>query len=240
MKQIFSKVSIVVPVYNEKSTIEKVISNVLKADTLGFKKELIIIDDGSTDGTYKVIKKLEKSKSIKIFRNSENQGKSSCLKTGFLNSTGDIVIVQDADLEYSPRDYPLLISPIAEGYADVVYGSRFINSNPHRVLYYYHYLGNKFLSTLSNIFTNLNLTDIETGYKAFDGVLIRSLAPKLKSKRFGFEPEITARIAKINKISIYEVGISYYGRTYEEGKKITWRDGVEAIYSIIKYNIFSE
>jgi glycosyltransferase involved in cell wall biosynthesis len=164
--------------------------------------------------------------------------KAPPLKKGFLNSTGDIIIVQDADLEYSPNDYPLLLEPFVKYNADAVYGSRFITNRPHRVLYFWHYLGNLFLTTLSNMFTNLNLTDMETGYKIFRGDLIRKLAKNLKSKRFGFEPEITAKLAKIKNIKIYEVGITYQGRTYEEGKKINWKDGFFAVWEIVRFNLF--
>lgn len=231
-------VSIVIPVYNERDTILKVLESINHADTLSLEKEIIIIDDYSTDGTREILEKQNKKPALKIFFNKENIGKGASLKKGFIASTGDIVIIQDADLEYSPSDYPQLLKPIVQEYADVVYGTRFINASPHRVLYFYHYMANKFITTLSNFFTNLNLTDIETGYKVFKGDLIRKIAPKLESTRFGFEPEITARISKIKGIRIYEVGISYFGRTYEEGKKIGWKDGIRAIYEIIKYSLF--
>ena len=233
--------SIVIPVYNEKNFIEKTIERVFKADSLGLKKEIIVVDDASTDGTDKILKNLEKkykSRNFKAIYKKKNEGKGSALKEGFLASKGDIVLVQDADLEYNPDDYPILLEPFLKNQADVVYGSRFISDRPHRVLYFWHYVANLFLTLLSNAFTNLNLTDMETGYKVFKGDLIRKIAPKLESKRFGFEPEITARIAKIKGIKIYEVGISYWGRTYEEGKKIGWKDGVRAVWEIIKYNIF--
>lgn len=233
-----NKISIIIPAYNEKETIKDVLFSVKKSNTFSFEKEIIVIDDASTDGTRQILEELKKRNSIKVLSNDKNIGKGDSLKKGLLASTGDIVIIQDADQEYSPKEYPILLRPIIEGYADVVYGSRFMNAGPHRVLYFYHYLANKFVTTLSNIFTNLNLTDIETGYKVFRGDLIREIAPKLQSKRFGFEPEITARIAKIKNIRIYEVGISYFGRTYEEGKKITWIDGVRAVYEIIKYSLF--
>jgi len=239
MEKNFKKISIVIPVYNEENTIEKVIQSVVKSNTLSLRKEIIIVDDNSTDGTRELLCRYKKISNIRVFHNNQNAGKGASLKIGFQNTTGDIVIIQDADLEYSPSDYPMLIYPIIEGYADVVYGSRFINSNPHRVLYFYHYIANKFVTTLSNLLTNLNLTDIETGYKSFKGDLIREIAPKLQSKRFGFEPEITARLAKIKGIRIYEVGISYFGRTYEEGKKITWVDGVKTVFEIIRYSFFS-
>jgi glycosyltransferase involved in cell wall biosynthesis len=230
--------SIIIPAYNEKEFIEKTIEKVLKADTLGLKKEIIVIDDGSTDGTKRILKKIEKiykNKYLKIIYKNKNEGKGAALKVGFLQSKGDIVLIQDADLEYNPDDYPRLLSPFLTNNADVVYGSRFISDKPHRVLYFWHYLGNLFLTFFSNALTNLNFTDIETGYKAFKGDLIRKIALTLESKRFGFEPEITAKIAKIKGLKIYEVGISYWGRTYEEGKKINWIDGVKTFWEIIKY-----
>lgn len=234
--------SIIIPVYNEEKFITKSVKMVHEADSLGLKKEIIVVDDGSTDATGKTIKKLiknyrEKSMKIMLLSNKNNEGKGAALKKGFLKSKGDIVLVQDADLEYSPEDYRLLLEPFLKNNADVVYGSRFVSNRPHRVLYFWHYLGNNFLTTLSNILTNLNFTDIETGYKVFKGQLIRKIAKNLMSKRFGFEPEITARIAKIKGIKIYEVGISYWGRTYEEGKKIRWQDGVKTIWEIIKFNL---
>lgn len=209
------------------------------------KKEIIIVDDGSSDETPQILKKIiskfRKEKfNIKLIFKKRNEGKGAALKTGFLKSTGDIVLIQDADLEYNPDDYPLLLEPFLKNHADVVYGSRFISNRPHRVLYYWHYLANLFLTNLSNMLTNLNLTDMETGYKVFRGALIREIAKKLESKRFGFEPEITARIGKIKKLKIYEVGISYKGRMYEEGKKIGWKDGMRAIWEILKYNLLSK
>ena len=236
----FKTLSIIIPVYNEKEFIEKTIERVFKADSLGLKKEIIVVDDASTDGTDKILKKMErkyKDKNFKVIYKKKNEGKGAALKEGFLASKGDIVLVQDADLEYNPDDYPRLLEPFLKNKADVVYGSRFISDRPHRVLYFWHYVANSLLTTLSNAFTNLNLTDMETGYKVFKGELIRTLAPKLESKRFGFEPEITARIAKIKGIRIYEVGISYWGRTYEEGKKIGWKDGIRAVWEIVKYNL---
>ena len=231
--------SIIIPVFNEEKYIEKTIKKVIKANSLKLKKEIIVINDGSTDKTKTVLNKLKKTyKNLKIINNEKNQGKGYSLKKGFLASTGDIVLIQDADLEYNPDDYPLLLEPFLKSEADVVYGSRFITDKPHRVLYFWHYLANLFLTTLSNIFTNLNLTDMETGYKVFKGEVIRKIATNLKSKRFGFEPEITAKIAKIKNIKIYEVGISYFGRTYKEGKKIKWIDGIKAFFEIIKYNLF--
>lgn len=232
------KLSVVIPVFNENATIIEVINNVLRAPSLGLSKEIIVVDDFSTDGTRELLKEFNRKKKIVVYYSDKNKGKGASLREGFLKSSGDIVLVQDADSEYTPTDYPLLLKPIIEGYADVVYGSRFTTANPHRVLYFYHYIANKFVTTLSNILTNLNMTDIETGYKAFRGDLIRKLAGKLESNRFGFEVEITARIAKIANLKIYEVGVSYFGRTYQEGKKITWWDGVKTIFEIIRYNLF--
>lgn len=239
------KISIIIPVYNEGRYIDSVLNKVIKSNTLGLKKEIVVINDGSTDNTKNVIKQYlvrNKNKKIRIlsFKFKKNLGKGIALKKGFLESTGDIVVVQDADLEYNPNDYKNLLDPFLNNDADVVYGSRFISSQPHRVLYFWHYVVNVFLTLLSNMLTNINLTDIETGYKAFNGKLIRGLAKKLKSKRFGFEPEITAKISKIQNLKIYEVGISYSGRTYAEGKKIGWKDGFMAIFEILKYNLFDK
>lgn len=236
------KISIIIPVFNEEKFINSVLKKVIKSDTFGLVKEIIVVNDGSTDNTEKEIRR-----SVRIYKNKiiyikqkNNFGKSFALKSGFLKSTGDIVIIQDADLEYDPKDYRQLIEPFLKNSADVVYGSRFISSQPHRVLYFWHYVINVLLTTFSNVLTNINFTDIETGYKAFDGKLIRNLAVKLQSRRFGFEPEITARIAKIQGLKIFEIGISYSGRTYQEGKKIGWQDGLMAIFEIIKYNIFTK
>jgi len=236
--------SIVIPVFNEEKFIEKTLIEVCNADSLNLDKEVVIVDDGSKDGTQNSIKKTikqlklkTKNISFKTLLKKSNEGKGAALRDGFKISTGDIVLVQDADLEYSPQDYPILLEPFLKNDADVVYGSRFISNRPHRVLYFWHYQINLFLTLFSNFFTNLNLTDMETGYKAFKGDLIRNIAHKLKSNRFGFEPEITARISKIKGLKIYEVGISYSGRTYEEGKKIGWKDGVKAIWEIIKFNM---
>lgn len=238
--------SIVIPIYNEEKFIEKTLLAVCKSDSQGLNKEIIVVDDGSKDDTKiyinSSIKKLShqyKNISFKTLFKKINEGKGAALKNGFKISTGDIVLIQDADLEYSPEDYPILLEPFLKNDADVVYGSRFISNRPHRVLYFWHYQVNILLTTLSNAFTNLNLTDIETGYKAFKGKLIRNIAAKLKSKRFGFEPEITAKIGKIKGLKIYEVGISYSGRTYEEGKKIEWTDGVKAVWEIIRFNILN-
>lgn len=228
------KLSVVLPVYNEKNTLREILARVESSNVGELQKEIIIVDDGSTDGTRELLKEYETK--YRILYQPENRGKGAALRAGFLVTTGDIVIVQDADLEYNPEEYGRLIKPILEGYADVVYGSRFLGSEPHRVLFYWHAVGNRFLTTLSNMFTNLCLTDMETCYKVFTGNVIREIAPSLKSNRFGFEPEITARVAK-RGLRIYEVGISYRGRTYQEGKKIGWKDGVKAIATILYFNL---
>lgn len=228
--------SIVIPVFNEEKFIVDTLKKVSLAETPGFKKEIIVVDDGSRDKTPQILKGIKDIK-INLICKKVNEGKGSALKTGFLKTTGDIVLIQDADLEYDPNDYMLLLEPFLKDNVDVVYGSRMITNKPHRVLYFWHYLVNNFLTTFSNMFTNLNMTDMETGYKAFRGDIIRKIAPKLESKRFGFEPEITARIAKIKEAKIYEVGISYSGRTYKEGKKIGWKDGLKAVWEIIKFNL---
>lgn len=240
----YRKISIVIPVYNEEKYIGKTIDTVVVADTLGLEKEIVIIDDGSHDKTVMNIKsqiaKIKKKYvgvEIKLIEKKINEGKGAALRDAFIKTTGDIVIIQDADLEYSPQDFPVLIEPFIKQNVDVVYGSRFISDNAHRALYFWHYQANKFLTLFSNMLTNLNLTDMETGYKLFRGDLIREIAPKLETKRFGFEPEITARIAKLKNLKIYEVGISYSGRTYEDGKKIGWQDGVLAVWEIVKYNL---
>lgn len=237
--------SIVIPVYNEGQFINKALLAVCQANSLTLKKEIIVVDDGSKDNTRESIKESivnlkfkYKNTLFKTIFKDENLGKGAALKDGFKISTGDIVLVQDADLEYNPEDYPLLLEPILKHNADVVYGSRFISNRPHRILYFWHYQINVFLTTLSNMFTNLNLTDMETGYKVFRGEIIRKIANKLESNRFGFEPEITARVAKIKELNIYEVGISYFGRTYNEGKKIGWKDGIMAAWEIWKFNLF--
>ncbi len=236
---IYKKLSIVIPVYNEEKYINQILESVIKADALGLQKEIIIVNDGSSDATASKLKVELKNKNItlKIIHKEKNEGKGSVLKTGFLKSTGDIVLIQDADLEYSPSDYLILLEPFIKYNADVVYGSRFITQRPRRIFYFWHYVANVFLTTFSNMLTNLNITDMETGYKVFRGDLIRTIAKKLESKRFGFEPEITARISKINNLKLYEVGISYQGRTYTEGKKIGWKDGIRAFWEIIKFNI---
>jgi glycosyltransferase involved in cell wall biosynthesis len=224
------KISVVVPVYNEKNTIREIVKTIQQ---VSLEKEIIIVDDCSTDGTREILKGMA-GNNLKILFHDKNQGKGAALRTGFQEVTGDIVIIQDADLEYNPQEYFILIQPILEGKADAVYGSRF-SGGPHRVLFFWHYVGNKLLTTLSNLFTNLNLTDMETCYKAFRSSLLKNI--EIESKRFGFEPEITAKLAKL-KCRIYEVPISYSGRDYSEGKKINWKDGIAAFFWIIRYNIF--
>jgi len=225
------RLSIVIPVYNERETILDIIKVVSASP---FNKEIIVVDDGSTDGTRDILAAIRQD-NLKVFMHEKNQGKGAALQTGFTHATGDIVIIQDADLEYDPEEYPVLLKPIVDGKADVVYGSRFAGHGAHRVLYFWHYVGNRFLTLLSNLFTNLNLTDMETCYKVFTREALAGVV--IKEKRFGFEPEITAKMAR-KKLRIYEVPISYYGRTYEQGKKIDWKDGVRALWCIVKYNLF--
>ncbi len=229
-----NKISIVIPVYNEEKFVSITINKVLQADTLGLEKEIVIVDDGSQDGTVSVIEELfAQNHQVRLFKQPENMGKGAALRRGFAESTGDIVLIQDADLEYDPDDFPTLLKPIIDEKADVVFGSRFLGG-PHRVLYFWHYLGNQFLTNLSNMFTNLNLSDMETGYKVFKSEVIKNIP--LQSNRFGFEPEVTAKVARRNW-RIFETPISYYGRSYDEGKKIGWKDGVQAIYCIIRYGL---
>lgn len=228
--------SVVIPVYNERETLFELLRRVLAAP-VEIAREIILVDDASTDGTqelYPLLATQFPNANIRLFKQPVNQGKGAAIRRGFTEARGDIVIVQDADLEYDPKDYPKLLRPILDGRADVVYGSRFIGGDEHRVLYFWHYLGNKFLTTLSNMCTNLNLTDMETCYKTFRTEVLRNM--RLRSNRFGIEPELTAKVAR-GGWRVYEVGISYSGRSYEEGKKITWRDGLKAIYSIIRYAI---
>lgn len=227
------KLSIVIPVYNEKETIEEIIGRVEAVD-VGMEKEIIVVDDGSSDGTQDILYRLASPK-LKIISQSKNMGKGAALHEGFMKAEGDIILIQDADLEYDPKEYPRLLEPILDGRADVVYGSRFLGG-PHRVLFFWHYVGNKLLTTFSNMVSNLNLTDMETCYKVFRKEVLRKI--KLKSKRFGFEPEITVKLAKL-KCRIYEVPISYSGRDYSEGKKISWKDGLAAIFHIIRYKFFN-
>jgi glycosyltransferase involved in cell wall biosynthesis len=225
-------VSIVIPVYNERQWVEKLLARVLAADCCGLRQEIVVIDDCSTDGTSAILQaQAALHPQIKLFRQSVNQGKGAALRRAFNEATGDVILVQDADLEYDPRDYPTLLKPILEDNADAVFGSRFLGG-PHRVLFYWHSVGNAVLTTLSNMFTNLNLTDMETCYKVFRRSLITNVT--LEQNRFGIEPEITAKLARAGA-RIYEVPISYAGRTYEEGKKISWKDGVKALYCIVRY-----
>ncbi len=238
---IISTLSIIIPAYNEEKTIHLILDKIASVQLLnGIQKEIIIVDDCSTDNTEEKIKQYQqnnKTVPITYFKHTQNLGKGAALHTGIQQAKGEYLIIQDADLEYDPNEYNLLLKPVLDGFADVVYGSRFMGSQPHRILFFWHTIGNKFLTLLCNMVTNLNLTDMETCYKLFDTKIIQRLS--LKEKRFGFEPEATIKISKIPSIRIYEVGISYYGRTYEEGKKIGWTDGLRAIYCIIKYGLFS-
>ncbi|MES2139256.1 MAG: glycosyltransferase family 2 protein [Bacteroidota bacterium] len=233
------KLSVIIPAYNEAATIHLILNKVLAVTLINdIQKEIIIVNDCSTDKTEAVIKEFisnNKDCNIVLHNQEYNQGKGAALHKGISLATGEYLVIQDADLEYDPQEYNILLKPVIDGFADVVYGSRFVDGKPHRILFFWHTIGNKFLTFLSNIFTNLNLSDMETCYKLFRTNTIQNI--KLKEKRFGFEPEVTAKISRVPKIRIYEVGISYYGRTYEEGKKIGWKDGFRALWCILKYNL---
>ena len=233
------KLSIIIPCYNEENLIGRVIDKITKTQPgFNIEKEIIVVDDASTDNTPIILKTFEATYPGIIFcRHEKNKGKGAAVKTGLAKASGTIVVIQDADLEYDPDEFKKLLPPILDGHADVVYGSRFIGNGPHRVLFYFHTIGNEFLTFLSNLFTQLNLTDMETGYKMFRVEILQKIT--LREKRFGFEPEVTAKISRIKGIRIYETGIAYYGRTYQDGKKINWKDGFRAIYCILKYNLFS-
>jgi glycosyltransferase involved in cell wall biosynthesis len=235
-----NKISIIVPAYNEASTITKILDKLISLSLINdIKKEIIVVNDCSKDNTEILIQNIiaaNPNAEIVYLKHDKNSGKGAAIHTGITNATGEYLIIQDADLEYDPNEFNKLLKPVIDGYADVVYGSRFMGGSAHRILFFWHTIGNKFLTFLSNLLTNLNLTDMETCYKLFNTEMVKSL--KLKEKRFGFEPEVTSKISKIKNIRIYEVGISYYGRTYAEGKKINWKDGVKAIYCIIRYNLF--
>lgn len=239
MNQI-QKLSIVIPVYNEAATIIRILDKVINVNLInGLQKEILVINDLSSDNTLDLINNYISANPhypIKLISHSSNKGKGASIRTGIKLATGNLLIIQDADLEYDPEEYNLLLKPVIDGFADVVYGSRFVGGRPHRILFFWHSIGNKALTFLSNMLTNFNLTDIETCYKLFRTDILQSI--DLKEDRFGFEPEVTAKISRIKGIRLYEVGISYYGRTYEEGKKINWKDGFDAIFCILKYNLF--
>jgi glycosyltransferase involved in cell wall biosynthesis len=235
------KLSIIIPAYNEAATIHLILNKIQQVNLLNnIEREIVIVNDCSTDQTQETIEKYKAENphlDIQIYKQAVNQGKGAAIHKGIEKAQGDYIIIQDADLEYDPNEYNILLKPLEDGVADVVYGSRFMGGNPHRILFFWHSIGNKILTFMSNMFTNLNLTDMETCYKLFRAEIIKSI--QFKENRFGFEPEVTAKIARIPRIRIYEVGISYYGRTYEEGKKIGWKDGFRAIYCILKYNLWN-
>lgn len=232
--------TIIIPAFNEADTIKIILEKIISVQLIHkVRKEILVVDDASKDATVEqvnIFMKNHPEEKIKIIRQDVNQGKGAAIHRGVVEATGDFIVIQDADTEYNPAEYNVLLQPVLDGFADVVYGSRFMGGEPHRILFFWHSIGNKLLTTLSNMFTNLNLTDMETGYKLFRAGMLKSLL--LKENRFGFEPEVTAKMSRIPKVRIYEVGVSYYGRTYEEGKKIDWRDGFHAIYCVLRYNIF--
>ncbi len=234
------KISIIIPAFNEADTIKIILEKIISVQLIRkIQREVIVVDDASTDDTLSQVETFANEHpkvKIRLIKQDINQGKGAAIHRGIDEATGDFIVIQDADTEYNPEEYNTLLQPVLDGFADVVYGSRFVGGEPHRILFFWHSLGNKLLTTLSNMFTNLNLTDMETGYKLFRANMLKLLL--LKENRFGFEPEVTAKMARIPNVRIYEVGISYYGRTYEEGKKIDWRDGFRAIYCVLKYNIF--
>ena len=234
------KLSIIIPAYNEGPTIGNICEKVRRAGLIaGIEKEVVVVNDASSDNTEAAVFQYRENHpdlSISYLRHDVNRGKGAALRTGIQGATGDFIIVQDADLEYDPEEYNLLLKPVLDGFADVVFGSRFAGGKPHRILFFWHTIGNRLLTILSNMFTNLNLSDMETCYKLFRAELIKSI--ELRESRFGFEPEVTAKIARIPNVRLYEVGISYYGRTYREGKKINWKDGCKALYCIVRYNLF--
>lgn len=233
-----NRLSILIPCYNEEKTIIRIIDKVMAVELTGrTEKEVIVIDDGSTDHTIALLTPYLQKGAIQLIRSTGNSGKGASVRKGIGQASGNIIIIQDADLEYDPSEYNRMLKPILDGYADVVFGSRFRGSEPHRVLFFFHTIGNQLLTFLSNLFTQLNLSDMETGYKMFKTDVLRQL--RLRENRFGFEPEVTAKLSKLKGVRIYEVGIAYYGRTYEEGKKINWKDGIYAVYCILKYNLFS-
>ena len=235
------KLSIIIPAYNEASTIRRVLERVGSVELMDqTARQVVVIDDGSTDGTREEVIRYQTGHpevEVKLLHHEKNRGKGASIATGIREADGDYILIQDADLEYDPREYNQMLRPALEGFADVVYGSRFVGSQPHRVLFFFHSVGNRFLTFLSNLFTNINITDMESGYKLFRADILKNL--RLKEKGFGFEVEVTARICRIPGIRIYEIGISYYGRTYKEGKKVNWKDGFHAIWCILRYNLFT-